>query len=232
MKKHITFLVLLLSLILNIVLLCIINYAADRRGTENNTDQGSAKNKEELQRRAESFVRTTVCENLYYPDSYDPVKTTIDSAYFGPLTDPNCVKAAGELIDLRSQYLSAQAAYNEAVDEFKFFGRTDFGHSHWGKDRDTAKAKMEELQAKIERRQSIIKNRGTSMDGRYIGWQVVHRYRAANSDGVVSFGNILYIVDPDFTECYFRYSLDDNDKNNFEMIKDVIYSELGLQKDD
>lgn len=63
------------------------------------------------------------------------------------------------------------------------------------------------------------------MDGKFIGWQVVHRYRAANSKGEVSFGNVLYILNLDLTESYFRYSLD-NGENNFESIKKVIETEL------
>lgn len=135
------------------------------------------------------------------------------------------MQAAEELIDLRSQYSSAQQAYNDAVDHIKFHGMTDLGTFHWGKDRDEAKAKMQNFQEKIEQRQLKIRNRDTSMDGEFIGWQVAHRYRAANSKGEVSFGNVLYILNPDLTESYFRYSLDDG-KNNLESIRKVIETEL------
>ena len=89
---------------------------------------------------------------------------------------------------------------------------------------------MQNLQEKIEQRQLKIRNRDTSMDGEFIGWQVAHRYRAANSKGEVSFGNVLYILNPGLTESYFRYSLDD-EKNNLESIRKVIEAELGIQND-
>lgn len=66
------------------------------------------------------------------------------------------------------------------------------------------------------------------MDGKYIGWQVAHRYRASKSEVVVSFGNVLYILNPEVTECYFRYSLDDNDRNSLKSIREIIESELGI----
>ena len=88
---------------------------------------------------------------------------------------------------------------------------------------------MQNLQEKIEQRQLKIRNRDTSMDGEFIGWQVAHRYRAANSKGEVSFGNVLYILDPTLSKSYFRYSLESNNKNNLESIREVIESELGYK---
>lgn len=223
-------LVLLLSVLLNIIFgsVLIIKSCSNSQSTT----EGKV-NKEDLailQKKVSEYLHTAICENLYYPNTYDPVKTTIDSVFYGPLTDRECVLAAEELIDLRSQYSSAQYAYNDAVDHIKFHGITDLGTFHWGKDRDEAKAKMQNLQEKIVQRQLKIRNRDTSMDGEFIGWQVAHRYRAANSKGEVSFGNVLYILNPDLTESYFRYSLDD-EKNNLESIRKVIEAELGIQND-
>lgn len=228
MKSKTIKLILILSVILNVVL-GIMLYINDSsvpqyNKSELDKEEGSATR----QKMAEEFVRRDVCNMLFYPNSYDPVKTKIDSAFYGPMTDVECVKAAGELIDLRSQYSSAQHAYNDAIDNIKIFGTTDFGHNHWGRDRDEAKAKMNDLQAKIERRQSIIQNRNTSMDGKFIGWQVVHRFRSANSEGIVSFGNILYILNPELTESYFRFSLEDGVDKNLKSIRTVIESELGI----
>lgn len=223
--------ILIFSVILNVILgiVLFITYSPISQLKHNGLTKGSAF--ETIQGKAEIFVRKAVCDNLYYPNSYDPVKTSVDSVFYGPLTDAQCVNAAIELIDLRIQYSNAEYSYNEAVDQIKFFGRTDLGSNHWGKDRDNAKAKMHELQEKMCRQQSVIKNRDTSMDGKFIGWQVVHRYRASNSDGAVSFGDVLYILNPEVTECFFRYSLDDNDRNNLKSIKEVIESELAINSE-
>ena len=62
----------------------------------------------------------------------------------------------------------------------------------------------------------------------FIGWQVIHRYRASNSNGVMSFGNVLYILNPQMNQYFLRYSLDKNDEHNLESIKRVIESELNI----
>lgn len=70
------------------------------------------------------------------------------------------------------------------------------------------------------------------MDGKFIGWQVIHRYRASNSNGVVSFGDVLYVLDPEMNQYYFRYSLEENDNKNLKTIKRVIEELLGTYVDD
>lgn len=226
MKNKILKIVLLLSIVLNIILggiLCLkYSYVSQSSIRESEKEY-----RDIIQKKAELFVRKAVCDNLFYPNTYDPVKTSVDSVFYGPLTDAECVNAAIKLIDLRSQYSITQDAYNEAIDLIKFHGMTDLGTFHWGKDRDNAKSQMKDLWAKIEHQQAIIQNRDTSKDGKYVGWQVVHRYRAANGEGAVSFGNVLYILNPEFTESYFTYSLDENNYN-LESIKKVIESELGV----
>ena len=216
-------LVLLLSMLLNIIFGSIFIIKSCSNPQYTNEGKGNKEDIATLQKKASEYLKIAICEN--YPNTYDPVKITIDSVFYGPLTDGECVQAAEELIDLRSQYSSAQQAYNDAVDHIKFHGMTDLGTFHWGKDRDEAKAKMQNFEEKIEQRQLKIRNQDTSMDGEFIGWQVAHRYRAANSKGEVSFGNVLYILNPDLTESYFRYSLDDG-KNNLESIRKVIETEL------
>lgn len=91
---------------------------------------------------------------------------------------------------------------------------------------------MKDLKPKIEKREAIIKNRDSSMDGKFIGWQVIHRYRASNSNGVVSFGDVLYVLDPEMNQYYFRYSLEENDSKNLKTIKRVIEELLGTYVDD
>lgn len=81
------------------------------------------------------------------------------------------------------------------------------------------------LSSEIEQFHSIINNHDTSKDGQFIGWQVTHKYRASNSKGVVSFGNVMVILDSQMQQCYLYFSLDDNNKS-YQAIKTVIENEL------
>ena len=43
-----------------------------------------------------------------------------------------------------------------------------------------------------------------------------------------SFGNVLFVLDPQMKQCYYRFSLDDNGDKSIVAIKNVIEQELGI----
>lgn len=236
MNKKLLYGILIFSLIINTILLGILAYnsfsnkSVSDKGEDNKTTDVVA-DQAKRQALAEQTVRKLVCDNLYYPESYDPVSTEVDSAFYGPMTDGDCVQAAYELIDLESEYTKAKETYEEKAHEFKMMGYNNF-FRELRVERDNAAAKMKELSPKIKRRKDIIKNRDASRDGEFIGWVVTHRYRASTNSGNVTFGNVAYILDPEMSpQYYFRYSLDDNDKGNLEAISKVIQKELGIYVD-
>ena len=180
------------------------------------------------QETAKTMAKKLVCESLYYPDSYDPVNTTVDSVFYNYLTDADCLNAAVELIDLRNAYEAAKSSYEDNDWTIRFHGNPGGAFlEHERNARAEAASEMKELQPKIERQQEIIRNRSTARDGEFIGWQVIHRYRASNSAGVVSFGNVLFVLDSTMSQCYLRFSLDEDEKN-LKSIRTVIENELGI----
>ena len=217
------------SVVINIVLLCVFL----PKNCSGKKDEGSAfSNTVIRQEAAAEMAKKLVCENLYYPDSYDPVNTTVDSVFYNYLTDADCLNAAVELIDLRNEYESAKSSYEDNDYNIRFYRGADGTFLEpFRNAKAEASAKMQELQPKIERQQEIIKNRTTSKDGEFIGWQVIHRYRASNSAGVVSFGNVLFVLDPTMKQCYYSFSLDDDEKN-LNSIRTTIENELGISSND
>ena len=221
-------------MLINVAVLCVLlkgNISSTTKEEESPKEVSPFADYNKRQTAAENVVRRYVCENLYYPNSYDPVSTKVDSVFYNYLTDEDCVKAAFELIDLRKSYESAKDTYDENVNNIKVFGGSGVFRDHTI-NRDKAAAVMKDLKPKIEKREAIIKNRDSSMDGKFIGWQVIHRYRASNSNGVVSFGDVLYVLDPEMNQYYFRYSLEENDNKNLKTIKRVIEELLGTYVDD
>lgn len=234
MKKNLLYIALAFSMLINVAVLCVLlkgNISSTTKEEESPKEVSPFADYNKRQTAAENAVRRYVCENLYYPNSYDPVSTKVDSVFYNYLTDEDCVKAAFELIDLRKSYESAKDTYDENVNNIKVFGGSGVFRDHTI-NRDKAAAKMKDLKPKIEKREAIIKNRDSSMDGKFIGWQVIHRYRASNSNGVVSFGDVLYVLDPEMNQYYFRYSLEENDSKNLKTIKRVIEELLGTYVDD
>lgn len=234
MKKNLLYIALAFSMLINVAVLCVLlkgNISSTTKEEESPKEVSPFADYNKRQTAAENAVRRYVCENLYYPNSYDPVSTKVDSVFYNYLTDEDCVKAAFELIDLRKSYESAKDTYDENVNNIKVFGGSGVFRDHTI-NRDKAAAEMKDLKPKIEKREAIIKNRDSSMDGKFIGWQVIHRYRASNSNGVVSFGDVLYVLDPEMNQYYFRYSLEENDSKNLKTIKRVIEELLGTYVDD
>lgn len=234
MKKNLLYIALAFSMLINVAVLCVLlkgNISSTTKEEESPKEVSPFADYNKRQTAAENAVRRYVCENLYYPNSYDPVSTKVDSVFYNYLTDEDCVKAAFELIDLRKSYESAKDTYDENVNNIKVFGGSGVFRDHTI-NRDKAAAEMKDLKPKIEKREAIIKNRDSSMDGKFIGWQVIHRYRASNSNGVVSFGDVLYVLDPEMNQYYFRYSLEENDNKNLKTIKRIIEELLGTYVDD
>jgi len=230
MKNNVLYVVLAVSVIINIVLLCVFL----PKKCSGKKDDGSAfSNTEIRQEAAAEIAKKLVCENLYYPESYDPVNTTVDSVFYNYLTDADCLNAAVELIDLRNEYESAKSSYEDNDYNIRFYRGADGTFLEpFRNAKAEASAKMNELQPKIEKQQKIIRNRSAERDGEFIGWQVIHRYRASNSAGVVSFGNVLFILDPTMKQCYYRFSLDDSDDKNLKSIRSTIENELGIYTND
>lgn len=235
MKKKLIYIAIAVSLLCNVVFIGFFIYdkvkGTSNGSTTENVEDSPFADLQKRQTAAQAAVRKLVCDNLYYPNTYDPISTTVDSAFLCPLTDAECVKAADELIDMEAEYASEKETYEDNAHQFK-----EMGYDNFFRDlrvaRDNAAAKMKELEPKIERRRNIIKNRDASKDGKFIGWQVAHRYRAANSNDIVSISEVLFILDPLMQQYYFQYSLNKDDKKNLEEIKKCIEKNLGTYVDE
>ena len=228
MKKKIIYIVLALSVFTNVFVLFNLFIPSDERPLEEVKTSVLMDNEKRLEM-AKSAVRKLVCDDLYYPNSYDPVTTTVDSVFYSYMTDKVCIDAAIKLIDVRNSYSSAKASYEDDDWHIRFFGNQKGPFLERERNGRAESAKeMKRLSKEIKEEQLRIKNRNLSRDGEFIGWQVVHKYRASNSNGVVSFGNVLFVLDPQMKQCYYRFSLDDNGDKSIVAIKNVIEQELGI----
>ena len=82
MRKTGIILILSLSIILNIILGILLIFNQSHRITDSNS-LSQKDSSVERQKKAEEFVKELVCENLFYPMSYDPVRTRVDSVFMG-----------------------------------------------------------------------------------------------------------------------------------------------------
>lgn len=208
------------SILVNVILACILLFGNSKDEQIDNSEPKEV-SKEQLEQKAKAVVKEYVCSNLFHPDSYDPVETRVDSAFYSCMTDRDCLVAAYELIDLRSKYNSAKASYDEAVNNIRTFGGTGV-FRHFSVERDDAKKTMDETKPKIEERERIIKNRDDSHDGEFVGWFIYNRYRAKSNNGNVSFGEALIVADKDMNSWVLQYVVDKKETGNIDEIKKVM----------
>lgn len=224
MKKYILPIVASVSILINVVLITIMSVNMVD-STHNIKSRDIRKDVTYRKECAQNLLSKVITSNLYFPESYDPVSIQVDSVFHGPLTDLDCLKAAHELIDLKNQLPGAEDAYKEALHNLKIFGSSGVFWRH-AEEKKNAEENLRSIKESIAKKEQIIKNRDSSHDGEFIGWQIIHRYRAKSQGGNISFSNVLYVVNPDMSEWLFRYSLE-SDSHNIEGLNKAIKQTLG-----
>lgn len=224
MKKKIIIIALIASVIANIILVVIlIGNKISNDTTNSNTEIDVFEDISKRKEIADSIVKKCVCDNLFYPDSYDPVNTQVDSAFSSYMTDMDCLNAAVNILRLRKEYQSAKNTYETNDWTIRFHGNPKGAFlERERKERDEAKEKMKDLERKIEFQQEIIRKRDTSRDGHFVGWSVVHRFRSSNNNGIVNFTDVLVLLDPQMTGWYYCLTLDESTPENFDALKSII----------
>lgn len=229
MKQKIIYIAIAISIICNFVFFTIILVdrlkGADIISSKNKTIKDQLEDPQIRQQTAEAAIRKLVCDNLYYPASYDPVLTNVDSAFFCTMLDGNYVQAAYEIIQLKEKYQSAKKKYDEADWTIRFHGNPSGPFlERERKERKDNLEIMSDLKIKITEKEAYIKSRDNSRDGNFIGWWVYHRFRASNGEGNVSFSNKGILLDKDMKQCLLNFDLDEYNKYNFQSLKKVIDS--------
>ena len=231
MKRYILPIVATISIIINIILIVIIFSGSQSNSVDTERSKNPFKDIEYRQSHAQTLLRKIITENLYFPESYNPVSISVDSVFQGPLTDAECLKAASELIKFKAQLPGAEDAYKEAVHTLRIFGSSGVFWRH-AEEKKNAEEHLNSLKSKIAKREEIIRQRDTSNDGKFIGWLVAHRYRAQTMGGDPSISDVLYILNPDMTSWMFQYSLDETDSDNLNELTKVIRQTLGMDYDE
>ncbi len=158
-----------------------------------------------IEKQAQDAVKNELHKNLYYFDSYEPLETTVDSAFSTPENNPDvrelmkivseqgnqakefateledAERTIASLSDARELGASFAYDYNEAVKN-KVYVETKIKRNlkeAWGD-----MLKLSEYFAQT--------------NSNFIGWRVTHTYRAKTRGGDPSIGHEVYIFSKDF----------------------------------
>jgi hypothetical protein len=210
-KENILYIGLGVSIVFNL-LFCLIYFSSRSSfSSSDNTKEinDSLSNPEFREKIANRTIKKIICSGLFYPDFYDPVgNSSIDSAFQNPLVDVNCLQAAEKILELKRTLESVEHDYREAENILKVFGSSGVFYDY-KRLRDEAYSKLQNTKSEIDKYENIIKNRDNSKDGNFIGWAVIHRYRAKTNNGSVNFGNSLILLTPKMDGCLFTFAMDE-----------------------
>lgn len=168
------------------------------------------------EKKAEKLVKEEILKTLYIPESYEAVNTRVDSA-FSPYADPAILSALIECSDKLKEldlleremamekssmsiwtnpYMSSYARneYNEAKNNY-----------------EKTKLKYDRLKKQIDDFVNELKNRQKE-EPSFIGYLVIHSFRASNNAGDKLLDAFYFIVDKDFSKVLYMWSADDQKK--------------------
>lgn len=155
------------------------------------------------QKKAEALIKESILKNLVLPDTYEPVETTLDSA-FAPYHDPTFVNKALGLVSENADFEQLQEELNQAKSSMAIWSgpyMTAFGKEQYRQ----AKEKYDAIQAKLDALTNRLQRIGAELsediqkESVFIGYRAYHRYRANNNAGNSLLGGKYFLIDKDIT---------------------------------
>lgn len=155
---------------------------------------------------------------LYDFESYEPVKTQIDSAFFSPYIDPEIKSLMMAFAKPAQELEAAKRDYNNALSSIALWDMP-YGSAYSRQqrkeaisERDAAKKKIENIQMQLK---STIKSlyaqvlKDKTKDNEFIGWFVTQRYKCKTGGGYPAFGDDVFVFNKDMTECTFHMEIEE-----------------------
>lgn len=173
---------------------------------------------------------------LYDFESYEPIKTKVDSAFFSPYIDPEVKALMYSMAKPMQELETAKREYNNALSSVALWDMP-YSSSYSRQQRKEAIAKRDAAKLTIENNQaqliSVIKALYTRIkedetsDDKFIGWFVIQRYRCKTGGGYPSFGDDVFVFNKDITECIFYMSCEE-----YENLKNFVNQLLSIPEDE
>lgn len=178
------------------------------------------------EQKAQELADKATKENLYIPDSYDPISIELDSA-FAPFDSPEFTKLITEMTQVGQEVSSINEEIAEAEKSMAIWG--DGGLSEYGKlEYNQAKEKYDKAQQSLSNAQALIlqqREKFLEMKNHkkeFIGFKGVLKFRAKNNAGNVLMGNNVFLFDKEITKIINMY-----DDEEYQTITEM--SKLFLQ---
>lgn len=173
---------------------------------------------------------------LYDFESYEPIKTKVDSAFSSPYIDPEVKSLMYSMVKPMQELEQAKEDYNDALSSVALWDMPySSNYSRQQREeaiakRDAAKLNIENIQAQlitvIKALYTCIKEDETNKDN-FIGWFVTQRYRCKTVGGYPSFGDDVFVFNKDITECIFYMPCEE-----YETLSNFVNQLLSIPEDE
>lgn len=179
--------------------------------------------------KANALIEEELKKTLYFPETYDPAETQIDSA-FTPFDDPAFYEKTVQLYKLgmsideydRNMKSAKSSMYIWSGPYQSAFGRNQYQEAKNEYDENAQNKKNAEKKAK-----KLADELKTMLDKeqQFIGFKARHRYRAKNNAGQTVFGEMKYLFDKDINRIVASYDMDDNEYKTVQSVYEQMLGE-------
>ncbi len=174
---------------------------------------GCGKNIEE---QAQDAVKNELHKNLYYFDSYEPLETTVDSAFNTPENNPDVnefMRSVWEQMDQVKEFAveleNTERTIASLSDARKLGGSFAYDYNEAAKDKVYVETRIKDNLKVVYENALKFSKFISQADSSFIGWRVMHTYRAKTRGGDPSIGREVYIFSKDFKKVLLNLKYDE-----------------------
>lgn len=160
----------------------------------------------------ETLIKENVKGTLCFPKSYEVLTTEVDSAY-APFDNPELYDKFKRMFELNNMIIFYDENEDYAGQEVAFwkFYQTSYGNYMYNKALEEKKEAIENkdnFSLELQKLSEIIKN-DISETPRFIGYNVVQRFKIKDEKGTVVIKEYKFLVDKDISTVLKTYDLND-----------------------
>ena len=177
-----------------------------------------------------NLIKDEMFKTLYDFESYEPIETKIDSAFTSVYTDTLVLTYASIANDIYEDLKESKSKYNDAISTIDIWSDSysSLGQKKCKEAKEEIENYLETVTISIEQLNKLyakIKDRNSSIERTFIGWQANHRFRCKTKGGNFDLGNYSYVVNKDVSLILYTEDLDSEDSDSLKgIINDAIES--------
>ena len=160
--------------------------------------------------KAEKLIEETLKNYLYYPDSYEPILTRVDSMFIDVTAIDPIMEASDKIKDLMSKINRCKREIEFAESSMDVWGLDGYLSQYSSGEYARAKKEKEEAESDLDKYTKKLSEQLASLKeyvakyhkGEFTGWAVSHRFRSLNGAGSMTVpGEMIFFCDKEFTTC-------------------------------